>query len=48
MNTSKYVWAGVLTQSYTEESKGKMVTVLHPVTFLIHWVTRAFSKNQIH
>ena len=34
-DASKYVWAGVLTQSYTEETEGKVVTTHHPVTYVI-------------
>ena len=33
-DASKYVWAGVLTQPYTEETKGKTVTTHHPVTYV--------------
>ena len=32
-DASKYAWAGVLTQPYTEETEGKMVTTHHPVTY---------------
>ena len=32
--TSKYAWAGVLTQPYTEAIKGKVTTVHHPVTYM--------------
>ena len=31
-DASKYAWAGVLTQPYTKETKGKTVTTHHPVT----------------
>ena len=31
-DASKHAWAGVLTQPYTEEMGGKLVTVHHPVT----------------
>ena len=33
-DASKYAWAGVLTQPYTEEMEGKSITVHHPVTYL--------------
>ena len=33
-DASKYAWAGVLMQPYTEETKGKMVTTHHPVTYV--------------
>ena len=33
-DASKYAWAGVLTQPYTEEIKGKVVTTHHPGTFV--------------
>ena len=32
IDASKYAWAGVLMQLYTEETEGKTVTVHHPVT----------------
>ena len=31
---SKHAWVGVLTQPYTEEMGGKLVTVHHPVTYV--------------
>ena len=33
-DASKYAWAGVLTQPYTEETEGKSITVHHPVTYM--------------
>ena len=33
-DASKYAWAGVSTQPYTEETEGKTVTVHHPVTYV--------------
>ena len=33
-DASKCVWAGVLTQPYTKETKGKTVTTHHPVTYV--------------
>ena len=33
-DASKYAWAGVLTQSYTKEAGGKVVTTHHPVTYV--------------
>ena len=33
-DASKYAWAGVLTQPYTEETEGKVVTTHHPVTYV--------------
>ena len=33
-DASKYAWAGVLTQLYTEETKGKAVTTHQPVTYV--------------
>ena len=33
-DASKYAWAGVLTQLYTKETKGKAVTTHHPVTYV--------------
>ena len=33
-DASKYAWAGVLTQPYTEEAEGKVVTTHHPVTYI--------------
>ena len=41
-DVSKYAWAGVLTQPYTEEMEGKSVTVHHPVTY----VSRLFRGFQ--
>ena len=33
-DASNHAWAGVLTQPYTEEMGGKLVTVHHPVTYM--------------
>ena len=33
-DASKYAWARVLTQPYTEEIEGKVTTVHHPVTYV--------------
>ena len=33
-DASKHAWAGVLTQPYTEETGGKLVTVHHLVTYV--------------
>ena len=33
-DASKYAWAGVLTQPYTEEREGKIITTHHPVTYV--------------
>ena len=33
-DASKYVWAGVLTQPYTKEIEGKVVTTHHPITYV--------------
>ena len=41
---SKYAWAGVLTQPYTEETEGKTVTVHHPVTY----VSGLFRGSQLN
>ena len=46
-DASKYAWAGILTQPYTEETEGKTVTTHHPVTYVsglfrgsqLNWVT---------
>ena len=43
-DASKYVWAGVLTQAYTEETKGKAVTTHHPVTY----VSGLFRGSQLN
>ena len=43
-DTSKYAWAGVLTQPYTEEIEGKMVTTHHPVTY----VSGLFRGSQLN
>ena len=43
-DASKYVWAGVLTQPYTEETKGKVVTTHHPVTY----VSGLFRGSQLN
>ena len=43
-DASKYVWAGVLTQPYTEEIKGKVVTTHHPVTY----VSGLFRVSQLN
>ena len=42
--TSKYAWAGVLTQPYTKEIKGKVVTTHHPVTY----VSGLFRGSQLN
>ena len=41
---SKYAWAGVLTQPYTKETKGKTVTTHHPVTY----VSGLFRGSQLN
>ena len=43
-DASKYVWAGVLTQPYTEGTKGKTVTTHHPVTY----VSGLFRGSQLN
>ena len=43
-DTSKYAWAGVLTQPYTEETEGKMVTTYHQVTY----VSGLFRGSQLN
>ena len=43
-DASKYAWAGVLTQPYTEETEGKAVTTHHPVTY----VGRLFRGSQLN
>ena len=43
-DASKYAWAGVLIQPYTEETEGKTVTVHHPVTY----VSGLFRGSQIN
>ena len=43
-DASKYAWAGVLTQPYTEETEGKMVTTHHPVTY----VSGLFRGSQLN
>ena len=43
-DASKYAWAGVLTQLYTEEAEGKMVTTHHPVTY----VSGLFRGSQLN
>ena len=43
-DTSKYAWAGVLTQPYTEEAEGKVVTTHHPVTY----VSGLFRGSQLN
>ena len=43
-DVSKYAWAGVLTQPYTEETEGKVVIVHHPVTYL----SGLFRGSQLH
>ena len=44
IDASKYVWAGVLTQSYTKETEGKAVTTHHPVTY----VSGLFRGSQLN
>ena len=43
-DASKYAWAGVLTQPYTEETEGKVVTTHHPVTY----VSGLFRGSQLN
>ena len=43
-DASKYAWAGVLTQPYTEEAEGKVVTTHHPVTY----VSGLFRGSQLN
>ena len=43
-DASKYTWAGVLTQPYTKETKGKTVTTHHPVTY----VSGLFRGSQLN
>ena len=43
-DASKYVWAGVLTQPYTEETEGKSITVHHLVTY----VSGLFRGSQLN
>ena len=43
-DASKHVWAGVLTQPYTKETGGKLVTVHHPVTY----VSGLFRGSQLN
>ena len=43
-DASKYAWAGVLTQPYTEEAEGKVVTTHHPVTY----VSELFRGSQLN
>ena len=43
-DASKYAWAGVLTQPYTEVTEGKIVTVHHPVTY----VSGLFRGSQLN
>ena len=43
-DASKYAWAGVLTQPYTEKTKGKTVTTHHPVTY----VSGLFRGSQLN
>ena len=43
-DASKFAWAGVLTQPYTEEIKGKVVTIHHPVTY----VSGLFRGSQLN
>ena len=43
-DASKYVWAGVLIQPYTEEIEGKVVTTHHPVTY----VSGLFRGSQLN
>ena len=43
-DVSKYVWCGVLTQPYTEETEGKVVTTHHPVTY----VSGLFRGSQLN
>ena len=43
-DASKYAWASVLTQPYTEEIKGIVVTTHHPVTY----VSGLFRGSQLN
>ena len=43
-DASKYAWAGVLTQPYTKEAEGKVVTTHHPVTY----VSGLFGGSQLN
>ena len=43
-DASKHAWAGVLTQPYTKEMGGKLVTVHHPVTY----VSGLFRGSQLN
>ena len=43
-DASKYVWAGVLTQPYTKDTEGKVVTTHHPVTY----VSGLFRRSQLN
>ena len=43
-DASKYALAGVLTQLYTKETEGKMVTTHHPVTY----VSELFRGSQLN
>ena len=43
-DASKYMWAGVLTQPYTKEAEGKVVTTHHPVTY----VSGLFRGSQLN
>ena len=43
-DASKYAWAGVLTQPYTEETEGKSVAVNYPVTYM----SRLFRGSQLN
>ena len=55
-DVSKYAWAGVLTQLYTEETEGKMVTTHHPVTYVsglfrgsqLNWAALTKEANAIY
>ena len=43
-DASKYAWAGVLTQHYTEETEGRAITVHHPATY----VSKLFRGSQLN
>ena len=43
-DASKHEWAGVLTQPYTKEAEGKVVTTHHPVTY----VSGLFWESQLN
>ena len=43
-DASKHAWAGVLTQPYTKEMGGNLVTVHHPVTY----VSGLFMGSQLN